>query len=67
MSKPKNLHRITPARPGTHCWCGTDALVTRTMPGIESSYCAKHWALWWAIEMSTKKEAGVEMAGNATA
>lgn len=46
------IHRITPAPTGQHCWCGKDAIVTRVTPGVESSYCATHWELWWELEMS---------------
>ncbi len=43
----QTVHRITPARPGVRCWCGADATVTRTLPGVQTHYCRRHWALWW--------------------
>ncbi len=62
----KALHRVTPAKSGTHCWCGADAVVTRTMPGVETSYCSRHWALWWELEMSAKYATGADVAVVAT-
>ena len=58
MSQPKSetsetiVHHLTPARPGDHCWCGKEAIVHRTGAGVDTSYCAKHWDLWWMLAMS---------------
>ncbi|MCY0864756.1 MAG: hypothetical protein OWQ57_07395 [Sulfobacillus sp.] len=54
MNRQPTLHHITPAPAGTACWCGADARVTRTAPGVESHYCAKHWALWWEVTLSDR-------------
>lgn len=39
--------RIGAAPAGAQCWCGKDAVIARSGVGIESSYCATHWQLWW--------------------
>lgn len=39
-------HHLTAALPGTRCWCGRPALVTRSAPDVTSHYCRRHWVLW---------------------
>lgn len=54
MSRQQNPHRITAAASGSTCWCGADALVTRTAPGVQSHYCAKHWQRWWEVTLGDR-------------
>lgn len=63
MRSSKSLHRAEAAQAGTRCWCGTEATVTRTAPGVVSHYCARHWMLWWTLEMSDSVGVRVEIAG----
>ena len=39
--------KICAASAGSKCWCGKDAVISRTGVGIESHYCSEHWQLWW--------------------
>lgn len=42
---------IQPALRGQRCWCHRAAVVSRITKDTISHYCARHWALWWALTL----------------